>query len=128
MVREVKREEALEYLKKAEEFISSAQDNIIKNRFNVAGFEATQSIINANDALTVFFLEKRASAEHREAVKLHIDVVRAISDGTGRTIIKNALDMRSAAGYLGESLSKGDAENLVKSAIKFIEWVKGYVK
>ncbi len=128
MVREVKKEESLDYIKKAEEFLSSAQENLIKGRDNAAGFDATQSIINANDALTIFFLEKRASAEHREAVRLHIDVVRNINDNTGRTIIKNALDMRSAAGYLGKSIAKKEAEILVKSAIKFIEWAKKYIR
>lgn len=128
MVREVKKDSAFDYIKKAEEFIGSAQDNFIKGRFNAAGFDATQAIINANDALTIFFLEKRASSDHREAVKLHTDVVRTISDNAGRAILKNALDMRSAAGYLGETIGRGDAENLIKSSIKFIEWVKRYVR
>lgn len=128
MVREVKKDEAFNYLKKAEEFTGSAQDNFIKGRFNAAGFDATQAIINSNDALTIFFLEKRASSDHREAIKLHIDVIRTINDNFGRAIIKNALDMRSAAGYLGETIGRADAENLIKSAIKFAEWVKRYVK
>ncbi len=66
MVREVKKDEAFNYLKKAEEFTGSAQDNFIKGRFNAAGFDATQAIINSNDALTIFFLEKRASSDHRK--------------------------------------------------------------
>jgi len=128
MVREVKRNFALDYIKKAEEFLGSAQDNFVKGRFNAAGFDATQAIINSNDALTIFFLEKRASSDHREAVKLHIDVVKTISDNAGRAILKNALDMRSAAGYLGEAMGKADAENLIKSAVRFIEWVRIYVR
>lgn len=128
MVREVKKEFASGYIKKSEEFIGSAQDNFIKNRFNAAGFDATQAIINANDALTVFFLEKRASSDHREAIKLHLDVVRTISDNSGRAMLKNALDMRSAAGYLGETIGRADAESLIKSAIRFAEWVKRYLR
>ncbi len=128
MVREVKSDDAFNYVKKAEEFLGSAQDNFIKGRFNAAGFDATQAIINANDALTIFFLGKRASSDHREAVKLHLDVIRTISDNAGRTALKNALDMRSAAGYLGDTIGKADAENLIKSAIRFIEWVRRYVK
>ena len=128
MAREIKKDDAFDYIKKAEEFISSSQDNIIKGRLNAAGFDATQAIINANDALTIFFLEKRASAEHREAIKLHIDVIRVINDNSCRSILKNALDMRSTAGYLGKSISRSESENLVKSAIKFVDWVKKYVK
>lgn len=128
MVRKIAKSEALDYMKKAEEFLSSARDNFVKGRFNAAGFDATQSIINANDALTICFLEQRASRDHREAIKMHVDVVKVINDPAGRTILKNALESRSEVGYLGESISSGEAEKLVKSAIKFIDWAKKYVK
>lgn len=128
MVRKIIKSEANSYLKKAEEFLSSAQDNMINGRPNVAGFDATQAIINANDALTIYFLEKRASTDHREAIKLHVDVIRITSDSSCRSIIKNALEMRSSAGYLGESLTYNKAATLVRSAIKFVEWVKRYIK
>ncbi|MBI4015612.1 MAG: HEPN domain-containing protein [Candidatus Aenigmarchaeota archaeon] len=128
MVKEVKKEEAADYLKQAGEFLESAADNLNKNRLNAAGFDATQSIINANDALTIFFLGKRASKDHREAIQFHTDVVRIINDSAGRKIIRDALEMRNTAGYLGTSVSKAVAENLVKEAMKFIEWVKGRTK
>ncbi len=124
MVKEINRQEAADYLKKAAEFLESAADNLNKSRFNAAGFDATQSIINANDALTIFFLGKRASRDHREAIQFHTDVVRITNDNTGRKIIRDALEMRNTAGYLGTPVSKSGAENLVKEAAKFIEWVK----
>lgn len=128
MVKEVNKKEVLNYLKQAEEFLDSARDNLNAGRFNASGFNATQSIINANDALTIYFLGRRASKDHREAVKLHVDVVREINDSSCRNIIKKALDMRSTVGYLGTSTSSKNAENLVRQASKFIEWVKRYVK
>lgn len=128
MVRKIIKAEAEGYLRKAEEFLSSAQDNLINGRPNVAGFDATQAIINANDALTIYFLEKRASMDHREAIRLHIDVIRITSDSSCRNIIKNALEMRSAAGYLGESITHSKAVTLVRNAIKFVDWVKRYIK
>lgn len=128
MARKITKNEALDYLRKSEEFLSSAQDNLIKGRFNATGFEATQAIINANDALTIYFLEQRASQDHKEAVRLHIDVVRVINDDTGRRILKNALEARSEVGYLGRSIKREQAQNLIKSAIKFVEWVKRYLK
>lgn len=128
MVRKIIKVEADSYLRKAEEFLSSAQDNLTNGRPNAAGFDATQAIINANDALTIYFLEKRASTDHREAIKLHIDVIRITSDSSCRNIIKNALEMRSAVGYLGESIAHSKAATLVRSAIKFVDWVKRYIK
>lgn len=128
MVKEVAKSEAAGYLRQADEFLDSTRDNLAKNRLNAAGFDAIQAMINANDALTIYFLGKRASRDHKEAVRLHVDVVRAINDSSCRDILKGALDMRSAAGYLGSRISKGNAERLVSSAIRFVGWVKKYVK
>jgi HEPN domain-containing protein len=128
MARQVKKHEARAYLKQAEEFLSSARDNLTNRRFNAAGFNAIQSIINANDALTIYFLERRASADHKEAIRLHIDVVRVISDSAQRETIKRALDMRSEAGYLGKPILEKKAAKLIKNAVSFIGWVKKYVK
>ncbi len=128
MVKEVNKREAADYLKQALEFLESAADNLNKSRFNAAGFDATQSIINANDALTIFFLGKRASRDHREAIQFHTDVVRIINDNAGRKIIRDALEMRNTVGYLGTPVSKAGAENLVKEAAKFIGWVKGQTR
>jgi len=127
MVREVKKSDAPGYLKQAEEFLVSAHENLGSGRYNVAGFNAIQSIINANDALTICFLERRASVNHREAVKLHIDVIRVIKDNTQRDTIRKALDMRSTVGYVGKPISRKDAEMLVRRAVLFVEWVRKYV-
>jgi HEPN domain-containing protein len=128
MVKKISKSEAGSYLRIAGEFIDSAIDNMNKNRFNAAGFDAIQSVINANDALTVKFLGQRASKDHKEANRLHVDVIRIINDNTCRSILKNSLEMRADAGYTGRELGKGDARTLVNNAIKFLEWVKRYVK
>ena len=128
MVKEVSKSESAGYLKKSEEFLESARDSFNKERFNAAGFDATQSIINANDALTIHFLGKRASKDHREAIQFHLDVVRIISDDAGRKILADALDIRNLVGYLGESIRKSESEKIIRSAAKFIDWVKKFVK
>jgi HEPN domain-containing protein len=128
VAKETRKTEAGGYLGQAREFLESAIDNMNNGRFNAAGFDATQSIINANDALTAHFLGMRASADHMEAVRLHVDVVRVISDSSCRGILKNALDMRSAVGYLGKPVSRSEAESLTRDAARFLEWTKKYVK
>lgn len=128
MVKEVSKRETLNYIMQAEEFLDSAVDNLNKRRFNAAGLNAIQCIINANDALTIHFLGRRASKDHREAVKFHVDVIKIIHDNSCRSIIKNALELRSYVGYLGKPTSKKDAEKLVRSSVKFLEWVKRYVR
>lgn len=128
MVKEISKSEAGSYLRISKEFLDSAIDNMNKNRLNAGGFDAIQSIINANDGLTVRFLGQRASKDHKEANRLHVDVIKIINDNTCRGILKNSLEMRADAGYTGRDLGKGDARTLVNNAIKFLGWVKGYVK
>jgi HEPN domain-containing protein len=128
MVRIVKKHEAENYLAQAEEFLDSARNNLIANRLNASGFDAIQAIINANDALTIHFLEKRASADHREAVQFHIEVVKIVGDSSQRNFVKQALDMRSEYGYLGKGVSREDTEYLIKGTIKFINWVRKQIE
>lgn len=128
MVRKVRRADALGYLRQADEFLCSAQDNLQMERFNAAGFNAIQSMINANDALTIYFLERRASKDHKEAMRLHIDVIKVIKDDAQRDRLKKSLDMRSTVGYLGKPVSENDARKLVRYAATFVKWVKRYVR
>lgn len=128
MVKEIRKKEAFQYIKQAEEFLTSAKQILENKRYNAAGFNAIQSMINANDAITIYFLERRASKDHREAIKMHIDVIRIINDRSQRNRLKEALDLRSYVGYLGTPISKRDAEKLVRSATQFILWVKKYIK
>ncbi len=111
-------------LAQSEEFLESAKQNLDEVRFNAAGFNAVQAMINANDCLTIHFLEKRASKDHREALKLLADVVKIINDGSQRVKLKEAIEMRSNAGYLGEGLSKNKAQRLVTISVQFHYWVK----
>lgn len=128
MVKEVRKKEAIQYLNQAEEFLVSASQDIKEKRLNAAGFSAIQSIINANDALTIYHLKRRALKDHREAIKMHVDVVKIINDGSQRGRFKEAMDKRAYVGYLGIPISKKDAEKLLRSAKLFIIWVKKYVK
>ncbi len=128
MVKEIRRSEAEKYMKQAEEFLVAAKENMENNRYNVAGFTAVQAMINSNDALTIYFLEKRGSSDHRECVILHKEVVKIINDGSQRDRLKEALELRSNAGYMGEAISKSKAERMVRLASNFIEWVKRHLK
>jgi len=118
----------MNYLAQAEEFLASARQSMESNRYNATGFNAVQAMINANDALTIFYLEQRASADHREGIKLHADVVKIINDGSQRERLKEAMQLRSDVGYMGTSVSKNDAERILRRATQFIAWVKKYVK
>jgi len=120
--------EAARFAVRAEEFLAVAAGCVESGRFNAAAFNAAQSMMNANDALTIFHLGKRASADHREALLLHLDVVRLLNDGSQRARLKAALDLRSSAGYHGLPIPKGEAEKVVRHAAEFAIWVKRNLK
>lgn len=128
MVKEIRKKEAFQYLNQAEEFLASASQNLLEKRFNAAGFSAIQSMINANDALTIYYLERRASKDHREAIKMHVDVVKIVNDSSQRNRFKEAMDKRAYVGYLGTPISKKEAEKLLRSATQFLIWIRKYVK
>ena len=124
MARTVKRGAAAALLRQAQEFLASARDNFAAGRLNAAGFDAVQALINANDALTAHFLGTCASLDRREAVRLHVDVVRILGDSSQRDILRRSLDQRSEFSYLGKSVSRPQAERVVKDAARFFEWVR----
>jgi len=126
MVRKINKSEAKNYLDKAEEFLDESKDAMLKSRFTASAFNSIQSIINANDALTIFVIGVRASKDHREAINTHIETIRTTGDVSGKQILIKALNMRSEVGYSGKAVGKGLAEKLLKDAINFIEWVKKY--
>jgi len=128
MVREIDKNKAFDFLQQADEFLASAQENLNKKRYNAAGFDAIQAMINTNDALTIYYLGQRASADHREAVRLHIDVIRNIQDNKFAEKFKQALDRRSEAGYLGKKMKNDEAEKLLELAFRFYIWTKSYIQ
>ena len=127
MARELDKVEAKNYMRKAEEFLEEAKDAMLKSRFNAAGFNAIQAVINANDALTIYIIGIRASQDHREAIKTHVETIRMINDSSGKQMLINALDKRSDVGYSGKDASKAVADVLLRDAMNFIKWVKKYV-
>jgi HEPN domain-containing protein len=124
MARTVRRETSKAYLRQAEEFLVSATSNLEGKRYNAAGFDAIQCLIHANDALTAWFLGSVASLDHREAVQLHVDVVRVLGDASQRETLKRSLDERSSFGYLGVSASRAQSERVLRDAARFLAWVR----
>lgn len=124
MARTVRREAAAGFLAQAREFFDSARSNFEGRRYNAAGFDAVQSLINANDALTAHLLGTVASLDHREAVRLHVDAVRILGDATQRDVLKRDLDERSMFGYLGARVSRSQAERVLRDAARFLDWVR----
>ena len=128
MVKEYPKDYAKDFLKKSKKFLEIATF-ILKKYPEEAAFNATQSIINANDALTIFMLGKRASKDHREAILLHKEVVKKIGDSSKLSIVQMSLESREGTGYdVKKSLGKANCEILIKRAERFVNWVDNLLK
>jgi len=122
MVREVRREEAEIFLKKAEEFYQSALENYQKGRYSACVFDASQVVILANDAFCIAILGRRASKDHREAIQMHVQA--AGSKESRKEIVTEALDRRSEFGYTEKSAGEKEANLFLIKSKRFIEWVR----
>jgi HEPN domain-containing protein len=122
MVRAVRKEEAVKFLKKAEEFYESALENYQKGRYNASIFDSSQTIILSNDAFCIFALGKRPSKDHREALRLHVEAARGRENK--KEVVKEGLEKRSEFGYTEKEGNKKDANLLLIKAKRFLEWTK----
>jgi len=124
MVREIRKDMAKSYIIKTEQFYDSALENFQKRRYDAACFDASQAIILANDCFCIAILGKRASKDHREAVSLHLEAGRVISDTSKKEIVSIGLDNRSEYGYTEKTAKQEDANKLIIRSRRFIDWVK----
>jgi len=124
MAREVKKADVLKYMKQAEEFLAVAIQCFESEKYNAAAFNAIQSMLNANDALTICYLGQRATSDHREALTLHAGVTKLLNDTSQKSRLSQALELRSEAGYGGGIMLESDAEKAIKNATRFFDWVK----
>jgi HEPN domain-containing protein len=127
MAVEKMKEDAIGFLEKAEEFYNSALENYQKGRYAACIFDATQSIILANDAFCIFILGKRASKDHREAVLLHAQASQMRGESK-KEIVSEALEKRSEFGYNEIKASEKEANKMLVKAKRFLDWVKVILK
>jgi HEPN domain-containing protein len=109
-------------LKDAFEFLESAKRNFEEGRYKSALLDSGDAAIAANDALTIFFLEKVASRDHQEAFFLHKEVGKRINENR-LSILQSLITARHQKGYRVIIVSKALAEENIKNAIKFVNWV-----
>lgn len=126
-MRQEPKENAMQRIKDAEEFLESAEDNMGKGRFKAAVVDAGDAVIAANDAFTISLIEEKASSDHSEAISVHKKAGIKINDNQS-LILKNLLDERHLYGYRSVQVSKNTAEKDVANAKKFVRWVREKIR
>lgn len=115
----------INYLKKAEEFLSSAQDNLVKEKWNAAGLNAIHAGISSADALLVSLHGIRsASPKHDDILKLLSSLVKHKALEGNISHLRNLILMKNIVEYDQRLVTRSEAINLSKHSERFLAWVK----
>jgi HEPN domain-containing protein len=121
----VSEQEALAYLKKAEEFYLTMAEAFQKGRWNAAGLAGVHCAISATDALLGKKARIRSSGEsHLEAVQLLKQHVTDDNVGAQSQRLYRVLSEKSLVEYDSREFREADAASVVKDVGRYFEWVK----
>jgi len=115
------------FFKKSEEFLDAAKYSLSKGNVNAAAGCAAHAVISALDALAAFYLQRKHAGERHEDAA-HLFKEKGIVELEGRE--KAAGQFRSVVGSKGlaeyeqREVFRGEAEESVKAAERFLGWVK----
>lgn len=115
------------FLEKSEEFLDAARYSLSKGNVNAAAGCAAHSAISALDALTSFYLQRKHAGERHEDAA-HLLKEKGIAELEGREKATNqfrsVVKSKGLAEYEQREIFKGEAEESVKVAERFLNWVK----
>jgi len=113
------------YLKKAEEFFSSAQNSLSHGKWNAAGLNAIHSGISSADALLVSLHGMRStSPKHNDMLKLLSSLVKHKGLEENISHLRNLIAMKHIVEYDQRLITHSEAVSLSKHAERFLAWVK----
>lgn len=115
------------FLKKSEEFLDAAKYSLSKGNVNAAAGCAAHSAISALDAITSFYLQRRHAGErHEDAAHLLKEkgVVELEDREKAANQFRSVVGSKGLAEYEQREIFRGEAEESVKVAERFLNWVK----
>ena len=115
------------WLESAIKTIEGSEDEA---KYSVGVAMLVHSIIKSNDALTLKFLNETAK-RHDDARRLFEELINKnlikSEYSSYKTIVQEAINIKSKAEYRGSYISKNDFESLRKKAEKFIKMTEVYI-
>lgn len=124
--RGVDRSKYRNYLLKAEEFLSTAEDALGRAKYNASVLNSVHAIISAADALLVFVKGFRyAGTKHEEAVELFSSIFPGEPEHEKNVSrFGTIISIKNKAEYLEVLLSSKDATDALRDAARFLSYVK----
>ena len=125
--RSIGEQEALSYLRKAEEFYLTMMEAFAKRRWNSAGLAGVHCAISATDAILGKTARIRSSGEsHYESVQLIRQYVRDPNAGAQAQRLNRILSDKSLVEYDSREFREAEAAGIVKDVGRYLEWVKSF--
>ena len=120
--RPVSKESSRIALQKAQQFVDAAHTEYEKERWDAAGLSAIHAGISAADAVLIFAVGIRSSAQDHSNVSSLLESSVASFRGSPRTHLVGLLKMKNVVAYEQRLITQSEAQSLVKAADRFLAW------
>lgn len=125
MVKAVNPGKAGGYMTKAENSLRMAKIAVTEQAYDNAIMSAIHSSINALDALTASYLNKRASGSHTDVLGLIKEIFSPKEYDDVKKQFMLLIGKKNETEYQPDLMSVKDAQNAIKSAERILVKVKG---
>jgi uncharacterized protein (UPF0332 family) len=116
------------YLKKSEEFLSSAHDSLAQGKWNAAGLNAIHAGISAADAvLAALHGVRSVSPKHDDILKLFSSLVKHKAVEENINHLRHLISMKNIVEYDQRLIAQSEAISLSKHSERFIAWGKSVI-
>lgn len=111
------------YLKKAREFLSMAQESLLQTKWNAAGLNAIHAGISASDAVLVCFHGVRStSPKHDDTIRIFTSLVQHKDVEKNISHLRRLIAMKNVVEYEQRLILRSEAVELSKHAERFFNW------
>lgn len=124
MTRDVDPKKASGYITKATSSLEMAKLALQKEAYDSAVMNAVHSSINALDALTTYFLGKRASGSHTDVLLLTKGIFSAQEQSDVEKQYKSLIGLKNTSEYQPDLMSRKQAEGSIRSAERILAKVR----
>ena len=128
MVRSVDRKKVTGYITKAENSLRISKIAIKEGAYDAAVMNSVHGAINSLDALTTFFVGKRASGVHTEVLSLIKGILTPREYEETQKQFNTLLGMKNESEYQPDLMSLRNAESTIKLAERIFEKVKAKIQ
>jgi len=124
MTKKIDSTKAKNYLKKAEDSLHMANIARTEQAYDNSVMSAIHSAINALDALTTFYLGKRASGQHTDILMLIKGIFTSQDYENVKKQFNALLSLKNASEYQPNLMEIDDANNSIRGAERILDKVK----